>query len=801
MDTLWNDIRYAMRGFRRSPGFALVAVVTLGLGIGANTAIFSFVDELLLKALPYERPDELVMAWQDERARGGPEDEWTSPPNFLDWREHNRSLTDVAAWTDAAYTLVASDTDPERLQAARVASGFFSILGVQPAIGRGFTREDEDAGSGVTVLTHELWQRRFAGRADIVGSSISLDGDPYTVIGVLPPRFEFPMLAGAELYTPLTDIANICGRRCIFLRTVARLRPGVTMEEAQQDMAALGDRLAEEQEANRNITIRLTALRDEIVGPMRLPLLLLLGAVGFLLLIACANVANLLLAQAARREGEIAVRAALGARRSRIARQFLTESVVLAIAGGALGVVIGAWGVDLLVALMPSQGRQLVDVGIDGRVLAFTTAVSIATGIAFGLAPALQLARKEPSSVLRESSRGSRSGRRQRRIRGALVVSEIALALVLMAGAGLLLRSLLFLRAVDVGFDTQNLITATVSLPSSRYEDEARLPFYTTLFERLEAIPGVRAAAGVTAVPLGGQINDGGFLTEAQPDPPAGESPPIALIHTITPNYFQTMRIPVRSGRPFAEADGPNAPPVVIIDDELARRHFAGQDPVGQRIRREEGLLEIVGVVGSVRHQGPARDIRPVIYYPMRQRPRARMQLVLRHAGSTEAVGGALRSELAQMDSQLAAASIGTFDELMQASLAQPRLLSYLLGLFATVALALACFGVYGVMSYSTAQRTNEMGLRMALGAHGSDVTRLVVRQGMTLAAIGLLTGTLAAMALTRLMSGVLYGTRATDPMTYLGVTALLATVAFLACWIPARRATRVDPMIALRHE
>lgn len=802
MNTLFQDLRYAVRTLVKNPGFAVAAVLTLALGIGANTAIFSFVDTMLLRPLPYDAPDRLVMVWQDERERGSIAKEWTSPPNFTDWREQNATFEAMAAFTGAAFTLTGGE-QAEHIAGARVAGDFFDVLRVKPLLGRTLTREDEAPGAPrVTMLSHGLWQRRFDGDAGVIGRTVTLDGESYTVVGVTPPGFEFAYLTQAELWAPLLDIPNICGRRCIFLRVVGRLAEGVTVERAQVDLNTVMGRLADDDpQANRGIRIALTTLHEEVAGPVRPALLALLGAVGFLLLIGCVNVANLLLTQAARRETEIAVRAALGAGRSRLARQLLTESLLLASLGGLVGVLLGAWVLDGLVALAPAGTPRAGKVAVDLRVMGFAALITLATGAVFGLAPVLHVLRGSMANALREGGRGGAGGgRRQRRVRDALAIGQLALSLVMLAGAGLMIRSFIEMRRVDPGYATENVLTARLTLPEARYGDAAAVVgFYEPLLERLAAAPGVLHAAANSSLPLSGSMTDTDFLLEGQPEPPPGESRPVALIQAITPDYFAALGIPLRRGRTFGAADRRDAPPVVVIDETLARRYFPEADPIGRRLVVNGRLAEIVGVVGAVLHTGVRTEVRPTIYAPHAQYTPRSMNVVLRTATDPLQLAGVLRSELQGMDPLLATSTVRTMEQLAADSVSDSRMYATLFALFALAALLLASVGVYGVISYSVAQRTTELGLRMALGADRGALRGMVVRHGLTIAGAGAGIGIMGALGLTRLMAGLLFGVPATDPATFVGVTIVLCGVAMAASYLPARRATMVDPMVALR--
>ncbi|NIR46297.1 MAG: ABC transporter permease [Gemmatimonadetes bacterium] len=799
-----------MRALWRSPVISVVAVMTLALGIGANTAIFSVVDGILLRPLPYPEPDRLVAVWSDQTERGGPRREWLSYPDFADLRELDSVFEDVAVYAGWAPTLTGVG-EAMSLAGADVTAGMFStVLQVEPARGRTFRPEDDRPGApGVVVLSHGLWSRAFGSDPSIIGRTVSLDAAPYTVIGVMPPDFRPPFLPNAEIWRPMTP--NLGGfvesRNSAIIRGLGRLRPGVSLATARAQADLLADQLAVAYPESADTGFFIYPLQDDIVTPVRTALHVLLGAVGLILLIACVNVANLLLARGASRRGELAVRAALGAGRWRIVRQLLTESVTLAAAGGAVGLLLAVWGTRLLVALAPAGTPRIESVTVDLRVLAFTGAISLAAGLAFGLLPALRAGRPEVMETLKEGGRGggADSAVPGRRIQNALVISQVALALTLLVGAGLLLRSFAALGSVDLGFQTEERLTAQINLPRSRYETgEERAAFFRQLLERLEALPGVEAAAATATVPLTGFNSDVSFTIEGRPRPEPGQEPAV-WYRRITPGYFDVMGIRLLSGRPFAESDHADAPPVVIINESFARRHFPGVNPVGLRINLNDPddpiWREIVGVAANIKNFGIRVDSRNALYLPYYQSRSLRMALVLEVSRDPAALSRTVRREIANIDPLLAATGIATLDSIVSADLAPDRFVTFLLTLFAALAMILAVIGLYSVVSYSVARRLREVGIRMALGAGSAHIVRLVVGRSLLLVGAGIAMGLAGALVLTRLMEGLLFGVSASDPLTFAAVAVLLTVAAGAAASIPARRAAHLDAMSVLRME
>ena len=818
MTSLWQDLRYGVRMLLKSPGFTMAVIVALALGIGANTAIFSVVNAVLLRALPYENAGRLLVIYG-----GGAQDtEVDAPlsyPDFVDYKNAAQTLEHVAAYSKSGTFISAGGDELERVWGAEVSVELFPLLGVRPALGRFFTaEEDQPGGPSVVVLSYSLWQRRFGSDPHVVGREIKmgLAGRSYAVVGVTPPGFEFPISAeGADYYRPFTvitarnDPSVLSNRGTRFMPVVASLKPGITLEQAAAELDTITSRLAAQYpDVNAGRRIRLISMHEDLVGDIRPALLVLLGAVGFVLLIACANVANLSLVRASARGKEIAVRMALGASRWRLMRQLLTESLLLALVSGALGLLLATWGVDVLKALAPGDIPRLSEVGLDGRVLIFTLAVSALTGVVFGLAPAWQASHFDLTASLKEGGRGSTEGARRNRTRSLLVVSEVALSLLLLVGAGLLLKSFVRLLNADPGYTAARVLTMLIPLPNTSYSSpEQQHAFFREAIERTRALPGVEAAAAVNVLPLGNRETRTTFDIGGRPPAPS-ETQVAARNPLITSDYFRVMNIPVRRGRAFTDRDAVAAPPVAVINEAFARRYFPSEEPLGQRlILKDENSnplppREIVGVVGNVRLGGLDDGVIPEFYVPFLQSADAQMNLVVRSSTSDPAaLASAVRGVIRGIDKGLAVWETRTMDERVALWVAPRRFNALLLGCFACIALVLAAVGIYGVMAYTVMQRTHEIGIRMALGAQSGDVLRLIVGRGMSLALIGVVCGVAAAAAMTRVMRSLLYEVSTTDPAIFAGVAALLAVVAFLACYIPARRATKVDPIIALRYE
>jgi putative ABC transport system permease protein len=811
MQSLLQDLRYAARMLLRNPGFTFVAVVTLALGIGANTAIFSVVHAVLLRPLPYPESEQLAWVWMDNRKEGIHED-IASWPNFVDWRTQNQVFEGLAGVRDRTFNLTGSG-EPEELRGANVTINFFDLMRVNPKTGRGFTSDEEQEGRDrVVVIGNGLWQRRFSGDPNVVGQILSLNGQNHTIIGIMPPGFQFPNKT--ELWLPLVpDARTRDARGAFWLPVIGRLKPGVTRTQAQAEMGTIGNRLEQQYpDSNTGFGINVVQMHEQLVGRMRLALLVLLGAVGCVLLIACANVTNLLLARAASRQKEMGIRAALGAGRWRVARQLLTESVLLAVCGSALGLLMAYWGLKALVALAPADFPSANSIGISGRVLLFTMALSLLTGLIFGLIPALQISQPALSEVLKDGSRsgggggGGGGGVRGQATRSALVVAEIALALMLLAGAGLMLKSSWQLQQINPGFNPANVLKVRLNLPGSKYPEGTNVQaFYQQLLERLSALPGVQAAGATSSVLLNKVHNSAGFAIEGRPIE-AGASRPELPIDSVSPSYFQVMGIQLLKGRVFNEQDKRDGLSVAIVNDTMARRYWPTEDPIGKRFtfgdpRPDARWLTVVGVVRDSKRQGLDAEVRIESFLAHAQRPLRAMELVIRTPDNPLAMARTVRETIWSMDRDLPVSEIQTVEQLLGERTAPRRFNLLLFALFAAVALILAAIGIYGVMSYAVTQRTQELGIRLALGAQVRDVLKLVMRRGLVLTLIGVGIGLFAAMAATRLMSNLLFGISATDPLTFATITLILVFVALLACYIPARRATRVDPMIALRYE
>jgi putative ABC transport system permease protein len=801
METVAADVRFGLRLLLQKPGITLVAVLTLALGVGANTAIFTVVNGVLLRPLPYENPRDLVVVWQDHSRREGPSTEWASFENFSDWREQSEAFDGMFALAGYASTLRMEE--PEQIQGASVSHDAFSILGITPMLGRGFRpEEDAPAAELVVLLSHSLWQSRFGGDEAVLDRRIVLGETPATVIGVMPPDTLFPFLSDLDVFVPLRiDRSTSCGRDCVNLRVVARLKAGVSIERARADIEAVAARLERDYpEENRGVGVNLLALHEQVVGKIRPALLALLGAVSFVLLIACANVASLMLARALEREKEVATRMAMGASRPRLVRQLLTESLLLALAGATLGVVIALWGVDVLLALVPGGFPRLGEVTVDGRVLGFTVAIAAATALLFGLVPALRGSRPNLHRSLKEGARGSTGGGTQR-FRNVLVVVEVALALALLVGASLLLESFRTLLRVDPGFDPKNVLTAGLDLSSSVYEDPSRrIAFLAALEERAKALPGAEAVGAVFTLPMGGADSDARFLIEGK-TPPEPRGAWVAWYRPVTPSYFSTMGMRLARGRFFRPSDDAEAAPVVLVNETAAEAYWSGEDPVLSRVRIGDRWREVVGVVADTRHFGLDRSDRPAMYFPYAQAPLRFMNVVVRTASSPESLAEPLRRAVAEIDPQMALSDVRPLEEVISATVETPRITSALFALFALSALGLAAIGLYGVLSYSVSARVREIGIRIALGAGRKDVLGQMLGQGALLLGLGAAAGLGIAFVLSRLLASMLFGVSPTDPRVFLASFAVLAAVAFLASYLPARRAARVDPIVVLRSE
>jgi putative ABC transport system permease protein len=804
---LWQDLRYGLRMLVKNPSFTIIAVIALALGIGANSAIFSVVNTVLLRPLPYKEPDRLVMVWEEATQQGFPSNT-PSVANFIDWRNQNQVFEGMAATARQSFNLTGVG-DPERIDGRRVSANLFTLLGVEPQLGRAFLPEEDRPGANrVVIISHGLWQRRFGSDMNITGKSLNLNGESFTVVGVMPPQFQFPSRED-EMWVPIAfDSEEAANRGRHFLEVIARTKPGITLQQAQAEMNTIAARLQQQYpDYNTRVGIALTPLHEQVVGDIKPALLVLLGAVGFVLLIACANVANLLLARAAGRQKEIAVRIALGASRLRLIRQFLTESVLLAALGGIVGLMLSLWGVNLLKAFIPKNISQAQAITVDARVLGFTLLVSLLTGLIFGLAPATQASNFNLNETLKEGGRDTAAGSRGNRIRGLLVIAEVAVSLILLIGAGLLINSFLRLRNVDPGFRTDKLLTMQVVLPESKYPDQTRRSaFYTDLVRRVEALPGVKSAAVTNSIPLVFQGDSFYISIEGRPDPPPDQRTDV-VTRVTTPHYLNTMGIELLKGRQFVEQDRADSPPVAVISETLARRFWPGEDPLGKRIKAgssdsDNPWITIIGVVKDVRQFKLNTDPKLQMYVLYAQvdyfEPR---DLVVSTEVEPMGLAATVRRTVWEIDKDQPVSNISTMEDVLSESVARQRFSMLLLGIFAALALILAAVGIYGVMSYSVAQRTHEIGIRMALGAQASDVLKLTVGGGLKLVLIGVVIGLAAAFILTRVMSSLLFGVSATDPITFITISLVLISVALLASYIPARRATKVDPMVALRYE
>jgi predicted permease len=805
--TVWKDLRYGVRTLVKSPAFTVVAVLSLALGIGANTAIFSVVNGVLLRPLPYPESESVVAVWHTppQASFPGMKRFSVSPANYLDWKEQSRAYEEMAIYQYAGLSLSAG-ADPVPVTGAAVSSDFFSVLRTQASKGRTFSPEEEQQGrEQVVVLGHGLWQRAFGADPNVIGQTVTLNSRPYNVVGVMPAGFEFP--AEAELWVPLAwDAAERQTRSIHDYLVIARLKPGASLEQARAEMSTISSRLEQQYpEANKGWGAAVIPLQEDIVGDVRPALLVLFSAVGFVLLIACANVANLMLARGASRRKEIALRIALGATRGRIVRQLLCESVLLSVAGGLLGLLLADWGGRLLVRLSSGSLPNTAEVGVDAWALGFTLLVSLAAGVVAGVAPALQFSKNELAQTLKQGTGRSAAGSMRQRTRKALVVCEVALSLILLVGAGLMIRSFWKLQNVDPGFDVSNTLTLSVGLPSTRYsEPQQQLAFHDRVLDQVRALPGVVAVGSTTTIPLTGGGSKQPFTVEGRPAPPLSEQP-LAQTRYVSPDYFKAIGIPLKQGRAFEDRDRDGAPQVVIISEAMARHFWPGENAVGKRLtasfHEKLGPREIVGVVGDVKSNGLDDEGGSTMYLPFRQAPRPWITFVARASSDPQGFVQPVSKAVYAVDREQAISSVRTMEQVMAESLSGRRFNMTLLMTFAALALALAAVGVYGVMNYSVMLRRRELGIRIALGARALDVLRLVLGQGLALTLIGVAVGMAGAYALTRLMESLLYGVTATDFLTFGSVSGVIILVGLLASFLPARRATKVDPMIALRSE
>ena len=804
MTSMLSDVKYGLRLLWRAPGFSLVAIAALAIGIGANTAIFSVVNTLLLKKLPYADADRLAIVWEHNLPRDR-KNNVVSPGNFLHWREMNQVFQDISAVGMTFNVTLTGDGEPEELPMQLVSAQFFPIVGVQPAIGRWLLPEEDRPRSRVAVISDRLWRRRFGADAGILQRAITIQSVPYTVVGVMPPGFSF-LDKKVELWLPIGFPAEARTPRGRWLSVVGRLKPGVSLDQADADMKRVAGELTQRfPDFNTGWTARVVGLRDQLTGDVRPALFVLLGAVAFVLLIACANVANLLLARATARQRELAVRAALGAGRARLVRQLAAESLVLAIAGGAGGLLLAWWALHFLRVVASEQlpVQRLEVVGIDGGVLLFTLAASVLSGVVFGTVPAASAAGSALTDALKEGGRTG-SAARGKRARSAFVVVEIALALVLLVGAGLMVRSFARLLDVNPGFDPERTVTMRLNLPGARYDSAAKSEqFFDRLFNGIDVLPGVRAAGAVSFLPLAGLGSATSYTAVGKPVPARGQEP-VADVRVIDHNYLQAMGIPLLRGRLFNPLDENDAKNRVVVNETLAKKHWPDEDPVGKKIKiswSDDREDEIIGVVGDVRYTSLDAAARPTTYWPYRRNVYGTMTIAVRTSGDASQVVNSVVSLVRQQDPLLAVSDIQTMDEVVAESVAQRRLTTLLLGIFAGAALLLAAVGIYGVIAYSVSQRIQEIGIRVALGAQHADVLRMIVGQAAWLAAGGIALGAAGAFLLTRLMSGLLFEVQPTDPLTFAAVALVLGGVAIVASYVPGRRATRVDPVVALRAE
>jgi putative ABC transport system permease protein len=807
MEILRQDLRYAFRRLLKSPGFTIIAVVTLALGIGANSAIFSVINGVLLRPLPYSEPGRLVGLFH---LFDGDRDTM-SGPNFFDVKALSRTLSDVAAISRSRVILTGRG-EPVRLDGAEVSGSLFSVLGVPALLGRTLRPDDNQPGANrhVVVLSYGLWQQRFGSDPNMIGGKIMLDGVATEVVGVMPKGFTYP--AGRALWTPLEYNENFTSkqRSAWYLTAIGRARPGVSLDQVSSEVALIGKQLAAKYpDSNQGLDFAAAPLLEAMVGDVREAMLILLGAVGFVLLIACVNVANLLLARAATRESEMTVRTALGAGRGRLVRQLLTESVLLSFFGAGLGLLLAVWGVDMLIGLQPQGVPRLDNVRIDATVAAFTLVLASGAAVLFGLVPALQTTRGSIAGGLKEAGRSALTSRSGSRVRSALVVSEIALAVMLLAGAGLLIRSFTRLASVDPGFRVEPALTFEVTLPEARYEKEPQqVAYFDQLMPKLRGIPGVQSAGAVVSLPLSGSSIVLNFEIAGRPPLPPSQQPAMQ-VRVATPDYFQTVGIPLKRGREFTEQDREGAPPVVLITESAAKQYFPNEEPLGKKITlgwgRGPGTPraggEVVGVIGDVKDAGLHEADPPQIYLPYRQWPLQSMAVVLKTSIRPERVADAARREVYSVDANIPVGNVRTLQQVVERSISQPRFYMTLLTIFASLALVLAAIGTFGVLSYAVAQRSREIGIRMALGAQERTVIGLIVRHAMILAAGGVTVGVTAAWFLSKLLATFLFATDPRDPGTFAAVSLTLGLVALLASYLPARRATKIDPVVALRSE
>src|SRR6266513_3121368 len=806
---LTQDIRYALRVLAKNPAFTIIAVIALALGIGANSAIFSVINAVLLRPLPFKHPEQLVMVWENAAHMGFPRNT-PSPANFLDWQKQAQSFTGMAAMVEHSFNLTGVG-EPERLDGRRVSANLFDLLGVPALLGRSFVPDDDRPGTHVVLLSHSLWQRRFGSDPAVIGLALSLNGESYTVIGVMPRLVQLPGFANRkdQLWVPIAFSPEEAAQRGNhFLGVVARVKPGVTQKQAEAEMETIAARLAQQYpDYNTRIGAVVVPLHEQLVGDIKPALLIMLGAVGFVLLISCANVANLLLARAAVRQKEIALRLALGASRSRLTRQFLTESVLLAFFGAGLGLLLALAGIRILKTFIPSSVSQVQTINIDARVLIFTAFVAIVTGIAIGLAPALQSSHLNLNDTLKEGGRDTGGGSKGNRLRGLLVISEVAVSFVLLIGAGLLINSFFHLRNLEPGFRAYHLLTMKVDLSEVKYPDrDRRAAFFDEVIRRVRALPGVGSAAVAGNLPLTYNGDSMNISVEELPDPPPDQRPDV-IYRAIGPGYFGSMGIPIIRGRDFTDQDKGDSINVVAISEKTAQHFWPGQDPIGRRLKPGSSASsapwrEVIGIVKDVRQNDFIAAPKMQMYFTYRQlKDLAPNALVVRTGIEPMRLAASVRDAIWSVDKDQTVADIDTMEHIVAGAVARQRFSMLLLGLFAVLALLLASVGIYGVMSYSVAQRTHEIGVRIALGARPGVVLQMTIKQGLKLVGAGMILGLAAAFLLTRLLASLLFGISATDPITFFGISLVLLAVAILASYLPALRATKVDPIIALRAQ
>ncbi len=812
MDTFFRDLRYSLRLLIKSPGFTAVALLSIALGIGANTTVFSVINGVLFKSLPYKDPSSLVLLWGDGRTEGNlRKHNQVSATDVADFRSQASVFEEVATYT-GWFPIVSGDSEAERIPAIQVGDGFFKVMKGAPLLGRVFNREEQEDGKDfVIVLSYGLWQRRYGADQNIIGKSVSLNGRPYNIIGVMGPDFH-PLPAAlvapeGQFYRPVAEAYDDSARDERHLRAIARLKPGVTIEQARTEASVIAQRLEQEHPlTNKNQGAYVVSITDEIVGGIRPTLWMVFGAVIFVLLVACANVANLLLARSTVRYKEITIRSAIGAARSQLIRQLLTESLLLALVGGGLGLLFAIWGTGLVASAGAKINPMFQDIHVDLRCLGFTFAISIITGLIFGLAPALQISKPNLAESLKEAGRGSGASASRNRLRSVLVVSEIAMTLVLLVCAGLLIRTVMGLRNVDTGFSPKNILAMNIGLPGIKYpKPENQISFYKQVTDRLATLPGVKAAGTTSVLPLSDNFDGRGLLVEDHPKP-RGEEITVDL-YIASPGYLRAMEIPLVKGRSITEQDTTDSQNIALINKTMAAQLWPNQDPLGKRIsfpgseKRPQPWRTVVGVVKDVSQYALDKQPPMQIYVPHAQFPTGFSTIVVKTDTDPTAMTNAIRREILAVDKDQAVFNVTTLEQLMGESILIRKFFMLLLLVFAALALVLAAVGIYGVMSYVASQRTHEIGIRMALGAQASDVMKLIIGNGMVLAMIGVAAGLAGAFALTRVMTGVLFGVTATDTVTFVTVSVGLIVIALVACYLPARRATKVDPLVALRYE